>query len=158
MTDNLLIRPMTADDIDDMVDAFERIGWTDKNRARFEDYLAAHENGERSVFVARKVDEFVGYVTVVWQSGHYHFREAGIPEIVDLNVLPDHRKGGIGTALIGACERLAATRDYAIIGLGVVQEDPDYAAARRLYPTLGYIPDGNEADSDNVKYLTKAIG
>ncbi len=157
MNDNLLIRPITADDIDSMVDAFQRIGWTDKNRARFEDYLAAHQGGQRSVFIAWKGEAFVGYVTVVWQSGHYHFREAGIPEIVDLNVLPEHRRGRIGTALIGACERLAATRGYRIIGLGVVQEDPDYAAARRLYPTLGYIPDGNEADSDNVKYLTKTI-
>ncbi len=151
----LAINRMTAGDIDGIVTTFEI--WH-KDHPQYERYLVEQELGERYVFVAKHGEVVVGYVTVVWKSGYAHFRESGIPEIVDLNVITRHQRKGVGTALIRACERLTAERGYSVVGIAVVMDDPDYAAARRLYPALGYVPDGRGVTpEDNELHMTKAI-
>jgi hypothetical protein len=37
---------------------------------------------------------FAGYACILWRSGYEPFRQAGIPEIADFNVLPAHRRRG----------------------------------------------------------------
>jgi GNAT superfamily N-acetyltransferase len=54
--------------------------------------------------------EFAGYLTVVCRSGYPPFREVGIPEIRDFNVLPGFRRRGIGTCLVGEAEALIYAR------------------------------------------------
>ena len=68
------------------------------------------------------------------------FAEAGIPEIQDLNVLPEFRRQGIATQLLDEVETLAAERS-ATVGIGVGLH-PGYNAAQRLYGKRGYILDG----------------
>ena len=81
-----------------------------------------------------------GYVTVEWESKYQPFSTGGIPEIVDLNVLPRLRRKGIGTALLSAVEaKIGKRSDVAGIGVGMT---PDYGPAQRLYPKRGYVPDG----------------
>jgi GNAT superfamily N-acetyltransferase len=83
---------------------------------------------------------FAGYVTVVWVSGYRPFAEAGIPEIQDLNVLPQFRRRGIASALMDAAEAAIATRaETAGIGVGLYA---DYGAAHLMYLRRGYLPDG----------------
>ena len=83
---------------------------------------------------------FAGYLNVVWQVEYPPFRESGIPEIQDFNVLPRFRRKGIGSRLMESAERLAAERSH-IVGIGVGMTE-DYGAAQRLYALRGYVPDG----------------
>jgi hypothetical protein len=63
---------------------------------------------------------------------------------MDLNVMPDFRKRGIGSLLLDTAEKEAATKSE-VVGIGVrlyAGEDGGYGAAQRLYVKRGYIPDG----------------
>ncbi|MFC0527109.1 GNAT family N-acetyltransferase [Phytohabitans kaempferiae] len=96
--------------------------------------------GTRAAFVSWWDGGFAGYLTVRWTSDYAPFRAAGVPEIVDLNVLPQFRRRGIASTLMDAAEGLIATRsDTAGIGVGLYA---DYAAAHLMYLRRGYLPDG----------------
>ena len=149
------IHLMTEADIDGIVATFAV--WH-KYRPQYERYLAEQERDARTVFVARDGETIVGYGTLVWQPGYVYFRDQNIPEIMDVNVITDYQKQGIGTALIRRCEQEAAARGYRAIGTSTVMDDPDYANARHLYPKLGYTPDGyGITPEDNEIHLTKAL-
>lgn len=165
----LAIRPLIVSDIAIIADAFARLG-SNKPGEQYERYLEDIANGARSAPVAAWSDEFCGYVTVKWNADYPPFREAGIPEVQDFNVLPAFRRRGIGARLMDEAERLAAQRGNEI-GLGVAL-DPDYGPAQRLYVKRGYVPDGRGAmssgvrvkwgdsvrvDDDLVIYLTKSL-
>jgi GNAT superfamily N-acetyltransferase len=120
--------------------AFATLGWPGKDEAQFDDYLAAQARGEKTSIVAAVGARLTGYVCIDWTSTYEPFRAAGIPEIVDLNVLPGWRDQGIGTALIGAAELAVAERSP-MVGLGVGLY-ADYGAAWRIYIRRGYLPDG----------------
>ena len=77
---------------------------------------------------------------MLWRAGYTPFREAGIPESQDLNVLPQFQRRGIGSAIMDAAEALILTRsDIAGIGVGLYA---DYAAVHLMYLGRGYLPDG----------------
>jgi ribosomal protein S18 acetylase RimI-like enzyme len=115
-------------------------------------------------------EEIAGYLTVRWESDYPPFREARIPEIVDLNVLPAFRRRGIASALMDAAEAIIAQRSpVAGIGVGLYA---DYGAAQRMYVLRGYIPDGRgifynrepvipgemaRVDDELVLYFTKRL-
>lgn len=63
-----------------------------------------------------------------------------IPEIQDLNVLPEFRNRGIASALLDHGEKVVA-KESSTVGIGVGLH-PGYNAAQRLYAKRGYIPDG----------------
>jgi GNAT superfamily N-acetyltransferase len=163
------IRLLGADDIPVIAAAFAAIGW-DKPAAQYERYLVEQDRGERVVLVALHGGTFAGYVTVAWRSGYPPFQDAGIPEIVDFNVLPHLRRRGIGSQLLDAAERcIAARSSVAGIGVGLFA---DYGAAQRLYGRRGYLPDGRGlfargrhvaegdtvvVDNDLALYFTKAL-
>jgi ribosomal protein S18 acetylase RimI-like enzyme len=93
----------------------------------------------RDVLVARSNGVFCGYVTVYWKPEYPPFREEGIPEVQDFNVLPEFRRLGIGSRLMDEAERLAFMRSPVVgIGFGLHH---DYGAAQRLYVRRGYVPD-----------------
>lgn len=139
--DNLEILSLQEKDIDEIVLSFKNIGWN-KPRSIYEAYLKEQNQNLRSIFVAKKNEQFCGYLTVKWKSDYPHFNTNNIPEISDLNVLPKYRKKGIGTILITKGEQIAKDRGCGEIGLGVGMTR-DYGNAQRLYPRLGYLPDGN---------------
>ena len=139
MLGEIVLRPLDADDPAVISRAFAEIGWN-KPRTLYERYLAEQRAGNRVVQVAVSGGGFAGYVTLVWRSAYLPFAEAGIPEISDLNVLPGHRRHGVGSALLEAAERTAALR-AGQVGLGVGL-GADYGAAQRLYARRGYVPDG----------------
>jgi GNAT superfamily N-acetyltransferase len=140
-----VIRTLEAGDVQPIAAAFAAAGWN-KPASQYERYLAEQQRGERVVLVAFLHGAFAGYLTIAWQSGYAPFREAGIPEIVDFNVLPRLRRRGIGSRLMEEAEQRIAERSGAVgIGVGM---DPDYGAAQRLYVKLGYIPDGRGLSSN----------
>ncbi len=101
------------------------------------------------ILVARDFSGVVGHVLLRWRSKHRPFADAGTPEIADLRVAPAMRRRGIATALIARCEQLASDRGHQAIGIGVGLYG-DYGAAQRLYPKLGYRPDGSGATYKTV--------
>ena len=165
----LEITPLLPDDPPLIAAAFTAIRW-DKPQAQYERYLDEQTADSRPVLVARLDGAFAGYVTVLWETGYAPFREAGIPEIQDFNVLPQYRRRGIRTALMDAAEALIAQRSpLAGIGVGLY---PDYGPAQRLYVLRGYVPDGRGVawnqvpttpmqavtlDDDLALYFTKAV-
>jgi GNAT superfamily N-acetyltransferase len=144
---NLAIRNLEQSDFDTISNAFTAIGWN-KPASQYQRYFEEQIQGERVIFVAEIMDEsdpsspgsFAGYITVVWNSPYPPFSERNIPEIKDLNVLPDFRRRGIGASLLDVAEKTIRTRStIAGIGVGLY---PGYGAAQRIYARRGYVPDG----------------
>lgn len=75
------------------------------------------------------------------------YRRLNIPEIQDINILPEYRRRGYATALIKWCEGLARARGCDMIGISVGLTH-DYGPAQILYARLGYLPDGNGVTYD----------
>lgn len=170
MTINRTLSALEANDIDSIVAAFNAIGWN-KPASIYQSYLNEQSEGLRAVIVAKVDGRFCGYVTLKYHSEYPGFNKNGMPEISDLNVLPDFRNKGIGTCLINECEKLANERGHFNIGIGVGMTT-DYGNAQRLYVQLGYIPDGQglhyknqplhygdkaDVDDDLVLYFTKKL-
>jgi len=143
--------------------AFDAIGWN-KPVSLYEEYLQDQIAGRRDVIVAEVEGQFAGYVTVMWETG------TGIPEIMDLNVLPDFRRRGVGTRMMDEAERRVAERSD-VVGIGVGMY-PDYDPAQCIYVRRGYIPDGRgliygdepvapgqtvTVDDDLILHLTKRL-
>ena len=110
-------------------------------------YYTEQQQGKRLVFVAVSEESIIGYVSLHFISHDPVFSSRSIPEIVDLNVFEPYHNKGIGKALIKACEENARRIGWAIIGIGVELE-PQYAAARHLYPKLGYTPIGGVSQTE----------
>ena len=133
----VVIQKLKSQDIHQIAQAFATLGW-DKPVAQYECYLAEQDSGQRLVLVAIVNGIFAGYLTIVWESIYAPFREAGIPEIVDLNVLPKFRRQGIGSQLMDEAEkRIAERTSIAGIGVGLTE---DYGPAHVLYIKRGYLP------------------
>lgn len=144
------ILPLTQAHIPEIVHAFEQIGWN-KSASLFEDYLHEQNKGERLALVAFVGDIFAGYVTLKMISRYAPFQQNGIPEINDLNVLPQHRNQGIGTKLLEFAEDAAfKINDYVGLGVGLYA---DYGAAQRLYIKSGYIPNGKGITYDYMPVI-----
>lgn len=131
--------PLTEKDIPIIVSAFSDIGWN-KPYSVFQAYFEEQVRNERCVWVAWHNDIFLGYVTLKWQSAYKSFKLNHIPEINDLNVLPNYRRKGIGSKLLELAEHEAQKKGQTV-GLGVGL-DPDYGNAQKLYVQRGYCPDG----------------
>jgi ribosomal protein S18 acetylase RimI-like enzyme len=69
------------------------------------------------------------------------YQKLDIPEIQDLNVIPDARQQGVATQMVTAFENIARDQGYEQMGISVGLTK-DYGAAQRLYVKLGYMPDG----------------
>ncbi len=139
VTMQITIRLLQTEDIELIAAAFDAIGWN-KPAAQFESYLAQQTQGRRVVLVAFADGVFSGYLNIVWEPEYPPFREAGIPELQDFNVLPHLRRQGIGSSLMDEAERVVGDRSN-LVGIGVGMTS-DYGAAQRLYVRRGYIPDG----------------
>ena len=136
----LIIRPLRATDCEQMSAAFQQQGWEDKTTAQYEGYLQLQESGERDVLFAEWKGTFAGYLTINWGSHYPPFREQGIPEVVDFNVLKKYQRLGIGAALMEEAERrIHQQSPHAGIGVGMTA---DYGAAQILYALRDYVPDG----------------
>lgn len=133
----LSIRFLQVGDSGMIADAFAAQGWK-KPAAQYDAYFHEQAAGNRHVYLAFDGSDFAGYVTRKNQSDYPPFRQAGIPEISDLNVLKKFQRRGIARALLDHAEQAA---HVPIIGIGVGLIE-DYGPAQRLYIQRGYVPDG----------------
>ena len=110
-----------------------------KSEGYFQKVFAAQERDELIILVARTGEQLHGYLKIVWQPEYVPFREKGIPEIQDLNVVPASLRRGVATRLMDRAEALIAERSpVAGIGFGL---HPGYGPAQRMYIKRGYLPD-----------------
>lgn len=107
----------------------------------FQRCLQEQDAGRRQVFVISSGGRDAGYGMLNWQPQYALYRRLGIPEIQDLNVIPQERRKGLASALIAHCENLAREKNSEHVGISVGLY-ADYGPAQRLYTRLGYIPDG----------------
>ena len=135
----LTIRPILQTDAETISDSFSTIGWH-KPASQYRRYTREQASGTREVLVAWAGSSFAGYCTILWKSKYPYFRKWGIPEIMDLNVLPKFQKKKIGTRLMDRAEAIIKKRS-SIAGIGVGLA-PGYNAAQRMYVKRGYVPDG----------------
>jgi len=164
------IENLTAERVAWIVREHRRTGWQ-KRDGYFEGCWGAQQRGAILFLVSRNREELLGWAKVVWRPEYAPFRDAGIPEIQDLNVLPAHRRKGVATRLLDRAE--AFIRDMspaAGIAVGLYES---YGAAQRLYALRGYVPDGRgvtyhneivepgcevKLDDDLVLHLTRRLG
>jgi len=145
---------MRAGDVDALLTTFASWG---KTRELFERYFRDHCDGTRTVLVAVVDGRLVGYATLMWASGYPPFAAAGIPEIVDISIADAWQRRGIGTAIIRMHEQGALAGGRTVLGIGV-ECTPQYAYAARLYPFLGFEPDGRGIDPENNElHLTRRL-
>ncbi len=164
------IRPAKPGEADWLQEQFASgLGWR-KPEGYFEACLRRQRLGESILLLAVAKGAYLGHCHLVWASGYPGFRERGIPEIQDLNVVRSQRRRGLASRLIAEAEgRIAKRSRYAGIGFGLYA---DYGAAQRLYITRGYVPDGRgihyqnqpvppgqpcPVDDDLVLYLVKEL-
>src|SRR5690349_20179724 len=102
--DSLEIRSLGPADPEVIARALAGIGWHHRTVDQYERYLREQAAGDCAVLVAARAGEFAGYLGVRWVSGYEPFRAAGVPEIVDLNVLPRFRRRGAASALMDTAE------------------------------------------------------
>ena len=107
----------------------------------FEQQFEYQQEGSRLILIAAAEGRDVGFCFLNWDPKYGYFRAHGIPEIQDLNVLPEFRKRGIATQIILHCEELARRKDRGQMGISFGLH-PGFGAAQKLYVKLGYIPDG----------------
>lgn len=135
-----LIRAVTEDDIPALYRVAEDMEARNE-RHYFERCLDEQVLGNRLVYAAEEGGRMVGYVQLIWQPLYSTFRRLGIPEIQDLNVIPEMRGRGIGGQLVDVCEDIAREKGKAEIGISVGLNQ-SFGPAQRLYVKKGYVPDG----------------
>ena len=146
MKDKIVLRDILMSDCAEISKQFASQGW-DKPESQYLSYIELQKAGARDVIVAEMDGKIAGYLTINWESEYELFRERGIPEVVDFNVLKKFQRRGIGTALMDEAERRIKERSsYAGIGFGVFG---DYGAAQILYVKRGYVPDGRGVVMDS---------
>lgn len=133
-------RQITREDLPHLYDVASHMSSV-KPSGYFEESFARQEQGERQCFLMYYRGDLAGYGMISWMPKYGFYRAHNIPEIQDLNVIPEFRMRGLATAFIDMCEDLARDKGYTQMGIGVGLT-PSYGAAQRLYVRLGYVPDG----------------
>lgn len=142
------IRPATVDDIPALYRVAEDMEAKHETHY-FERCLSEQGEKKRLIHVAEKNGRLVGYGQLIWVPMYNTFRRLDIPEIQDLNVIPEERGQGIGFMLVTACEEEARLAGKTEMGISVGLNQ-SYGPAQRLYVKMGYIPDGAGLCCDDV--------
>ena len=134
------IRPAVEDDLDGLYRVAADMEMINESKY-FEKCFVEQKVEKRNILVAELSGRLIGYVQLNWTPLYSTFRRLDIPEVQDLNVIPDARGQGIGGRLVDVCEEIVrkAGRPEIGISVGLCQR---YGAAQRLYVKKSYIPDG----------------
>lgn len=139
----LSIRPLKRGDIAQIV-ALYTFPWStaEKTKTLWEVYYQEQEENIRTVAILEKNSKILGYGSLLRRPECPFFADRKIPEINAIWIHENHRREGLGKALIRWLENLAIQEGYEHIGIGVGLYQ-DYGPAQKLYFDLGYAPEGN---------------
>ena len=127
---------------------YTKMGWGE-DEGYFETCLEQQEADKLVVLVSHNDTSYFGHLKLVWRPTYLNFRENNVPEIKDLNVIPNMRRQGIATGIIARAEQLAAKKCTSIgISVGLHHW---YGPPQRLYAKRGYIPDGHGIYFNNIR-------
>jgi ribosomal protein S18 acetylase RimI-like enzyme len=129
------IRQAAESDISALYQLYDDIGQKDDG------YFEALFEKDCVILLAVKNKKNVAFGILNFEPKYNLYKKLNIPEIQDLNVIPDARQQGIASAMIEAFETLARDQGAEQIGISVGLTK-DYGPAQRLYYKLGYQPDG----------------
>lgn len=169
---NITIRPLDQADIPKIASRFS-FPWSTQQKTNmlWDTYYQEQQDGIRTVAVLEADHEILGYGSLLRKPECPFFAQKNVPEINAIWIDEDHRRQGLGTALIKWIENLASQEGHNEIGIGVGLYK-DYGPAQQLYFQLGYIPDGNgitykgqatipgqsyPLDDDLILWLVKAL-
>lgn len=164
---------MNAQDIAKIVSRY-CFPWStpEKTRTLWDTYYREQQDGIRTVAVLEENHDILGYGSLLRKPECALFAQKNIPEINAIWIDENHRRQGLGKALIKWLEDLASQEGYDQIGIGVGLYR-DYGPAQKLYFQLGYAPDGNgitykgqatipgqtyPLDDDLILWLEKSLG
>lgn len=103
-----------------------------------ESHYAEQQDGHASFLVAWRENVALGWGMVHWSGclgANARAAFPAAPEIVHLQVRPEHRNNGVATALLGAAEQVIAGRSFDSAAISVSLAN---TGAARLYERLGY--------------------
>ncbi len=149
------IRTATDADLEGLNRVAEDMGARNE-RHYFERCLAEQVEKKRVILVTEQGGRLVGYVQLIWVPIYSTFRRLDIPEIQDLNVIPDCRGQGLGGMLVDTCEKLAREAGKTEMGISVGMTH-SFGPAQRLYVKKGYVPDGAGMCYDDVPVRTESL-
>ena len=130
------IRACTADDLERL-----RRSWATPGDVAGS-HFAEQQDGHAAFLVAWHDHEPLGWAVIQWTGCLGRNARAAYPasaEVMHLQVRPDYRDRGAGSALIEAAERAAAERRIENVAISVGRDNP---RAARLYARHGYRPTG----------------
>ena len=133
---SLDIRQATEEDIPALYALYEVIG------KKHEEYFESVLEKDCVILIASEDERDVGFGILNFEPKYSLYQKLDIPEIQDVNVIPDARQKGVATALVMAFENIADDQGAEKIGISVGLTK-DYGPAQRLYVKLDYMPDGN---------------
>lgn len=113
----------------------------DRDIQYFEIGLRRQAKGKAHTFIVRVDGEAVGYCLLNMVPKYQLYERLGIPEIQDLNIMPDFRRRGLGRQLVLHCEDVVRALGLEQIGISFGL-DSSFGSAQRLYVQMGYVPDG----------------
>lgn len=129
------IRQAAEEDIPSLYVLYEKIGKKDDG------YFEACFEKDCLILIISTEGADIGFGILNFEPKYSLYQKLDIPEIQDLNVIPDARRQGAATALLESFENIV--RDQGIERVGIsVGLTKDYGAAQRLYIKRGYVPDG----------------
>lgn len=170
--EGVLIRYLQEADIPQITSHF-CFPWStpEKTKTLWDVYYQEQQQGIRTVAVLEKSQKILGYGSLLRKPECPFFADKNIPEINAIWIDENHRRQGLGKALIKWLENLASQEGYHQIGIGVGLYK-DYGPAQKLYFALRYSPEGNgitykgqltipgqsyPLDDDLILWLTKTI-
>lgn len=146
MSSKIAIRRAKDQDIKTLYALTERLGKVSE-ADYFEQCLELQDHGKREFFIVEFESEPCGYAILNWYPKYALFKKLELPEIQDLNIVPNMRNKGLATHMITHCENVARARGFKEMGIAFGLHS-SYGPAQRLYVKLGYIPDGQGATYD----------
>lgn len=129
------IRQADKSDLSTLYDLYDKVG---KNDSGF--FESCFEK-DCVILIVGKGGQEIGFGVLNFEPKYSVYKKLNIPEIQDMNVVPEARQQGAANALLTAFEDIAGDRgaDQVAISVGLSK---DYGPAQRIYVKNGYIPDG----------------